>query len=147
MAKGIGGGLPLGAVIATGEVAKTFTPGSHGTTFGGNPVACAAANAVLDVIDQEFVAEVARKGEAFAERLRGIDGVKDVRGRGLMVGAVLERGVAKQTYALALKQGLIVNAPADDVIRFTPPLVITDEELDEAATRFAAALREAMEKE
>lgn len=147
MAKGIGGGLPLGAVIATGEVAKMFTPGSHGTTFGGNPVACAAANAVLDVIDQEFVAEVARKGEAFAERLRGIDGVKAVRGRGLMVGAVLERGVAKQTYALALKQGLIVNAPADDVIRFTPPLVITDEELDEAATRFAAALREAMEKE
>ncbi|OFT82045.1 acetylornithine transaminase [Corynebacterium sp. HMSC29G08] len=147
MAKGIGGGLPLGAVIATGEVAKTFTPGSHGTTFGGNPVACAAANAVLDVIDKDFLAEVARKGDAFAERLRGIDGVKAVRGRGLMVGAVLERGVAKQTYALALKNGLIVNAPANDVIRFTPPLVITDEELDEAATRFAAALREAMEKE
>lgn len=82
MAKGLGGGLPIGAVLATGEVAARFTPGSHGTTFGGNPVTCAAAEAVLGVIDDAFLADVRRKGEAFAERLHAVDGVAEVRGRG-----------------------------------------------------------------
>lgn len=142
MAKGLGAGLPLGAVIATGKVAETFTPGTHGTTFGGNPVACAASRVVLDTVDDAFLAEVARKGEVLAEALRAVDGVAEVRGRGLMLGAVLERNVAKQVVAAGLKHGVIVNAPSASVVRFTPPLVITDDELTEAARRFADALKE-----
>lgn len=140
MAKGLGGGLPIGAVLATGEVAARFTPGSHGTTFGGNPVTCAAAEAVLGVIDDAFLADVRRKGETFAAGLRGIDGVAEVRGRGLMRAAVLEREVAKETVAAALDKGLIINAPTASVVRFTPPLTITDEELQGASTRFGEAL-------
>lgn len=140
MAKGLGGGLPIGAVLATGEVAARFTPGSHGTTFGGNPVICAAAEAVLGVIDDAFLADVRRKGEAFAERLHAVDGVAEVRGRGLMLAAVLERDVAKETVAAALDKGLIINAPTPGVVRFTPPLVITDDELEAASTRFGEAL-------
>ena len=147
MAKGLGGGLPIGAVIATAKAAATFTPGTHGTTFGGNPVMCAAARAVLEVVDEAFLADVERKGVGLSERLQDVDGVKEVRGRGLMVGAVLERSVAKQATALGLTHGVILNAPAEDVVRFTPPLTISDSELDEAAVRFAAALHQAMEKE
>src|SRR5699024_849674 len=85
MAKGLGGGLPIGACLATGEAAKLFGPGKHGTTFGGNPVSAAAARAVLSVIDDEFCADVTRKGELFVEQLREVAGVADVRGRGLML--------------------------------------------------------------
>lgn len=140
MAKGLGGGLPIGAALATGTVAETLTPGSHGTTFGGNPIACAAAGAVLSTVDDAFLADVARKGSAFVEQLQRIDGVVEVRGRGLMLGAVLKDPVAKQTVAAGLTHGVILNAPSESVVRFTPPLVITDDELTEAATRFAAAL-------
>ena len=147
MAKGLGGGLPIGAVIATEEVAKTFTPGSHGTTFGGNPIACAAASTVLDTVDDAFLSEVVRKGKIFAEELRDLDGVEEVRGRGLMLGAVLERSVAKLAVALGLEHKLVLNAPSDNVIRFTPPLVITDDELSEAAERFSAVMSELHHKE
>lgn len=147
LAKGLGGGLPIGAVIASGKVAEAFTPGSHGTTFGGNPVACAAARAVLDIVDDAFLADVARKGTTFAQLLQQADGVACVRGRGLMLGAVLRRGVAKQAVACGLDHGLILNAPSDNVIRFTPPLVITDDELSEAAKRFAVVMSELEHKE
>lgn len=142
MAKGLGGGLPIGAVIATEEVARTFTPGSHGTTFGGNPIACAAASAVLDTVDDAFLSEVVRKGKIFAEELRDLDGVEEVRGRGLMLGAVLKRPVAKQAVPAGLKHGLVLNAPSDAVVRFTPPLVISDDELAEAVQRLDALLNE-----
>ncbi|WP_232507251.1 acetylornithine transaminase [Corynebacterium glaucum] len=142
MAKGLGGGLPIGAVIATEEVAKTFTPGSHGTTFGGNPIACAAASTVLDTVDDAFLSEVVRKGKIFAEELRDLDGVEEVRGRGLMLGAVLKRPVAKQAVPAGLKHGLVLNAPSDAVVRFTPPLVISDDELAEAVQRLDALLNE-----
>ncbi|GAA1175682.1 Acetylornithine aminotransferase [Corynebacterium glaucum] len=142
MAKGLGGGLPIGAVIATEEVARTFTPGSHGTTFGGNPIACAAASAVLDTVDDAFLSEVVRKGKIFAEELRDLDGVEEVRGRGLMLGAVLKRPVAKQAVPAGLKHGLVLNAPSDAVVRFTPPLVISDDELADAVQRLDALLNE-----
>ena len=146
MAKGLGGGLPIGATIARGEAAKLFTPGSHGTTFGGNPVSCAAATAVLATIDDAFLAEVRRKGQLLADATSKIPGVKEVRGRGLMLGVVLERPVAKRVVKLGLEHGVILNAPADDVIRLTPPLVISDEEIEQAARRLTAAIAEASEE-
>lgn len=146
MAKGLGGGLPIGATIARGEAAKLFTPGSHGTTFGGNPVSCAAATAVLATIDDAFLAEVRRKGQLLADATSKIPGGKEVRGRGLMLGVVLERPVAKRVVKLGLEHGVILNAPADDVIRLTPPLVISDEEIEQAARRLTAAIAEASEE-
>ncbi|UUA87866.1 acetylornithine transaminase [Corynebacterium pseudogenitalium] len=146
MAKGLGGGMPIGATIARGEAAKLFTPGSHGTTFGGNPVSCAAATAVLATIDDAFLAEVRRKGQVLYDATSKIPGVKEVRGRGLMLGVVLEQPVAKRVVTLGLEQGVILNAPADDVIRLTPPLVISDEEIAQAARRLAAAIAEASEE-
>ena len=146
MAKGIGGGLPLGVAIARGAAAKRFTPGSHGTTFGGNPVVCAAANAVLDVVDSAFTAEVARKGEEFAGLLRGLSGVAEVRGRGLMLGVVLDQPVAKDMVAEGLQHGVILNAPSTGVVRLTPPLVITDSEIREAAQRIGTTLAACTEK-
>ena len=146
MAKGLGGGLPIGATIARGEAAKLFTPGSHGTTFGGNPVSCAAATAVLVTIDDAFLAEVRRKGQVLYDAALKIPGVKEVRGRGLMLGVVLEQPVAKRVVKLGLEHGVILNAPADDVIRLTPPLVISDEEIAQAARRLTAAIAEASEE-
>lgn len=146
MAKGLGGGLPIGATIARGEAAKLFTPGSHGTTFGGNPVSCAAATAVLATIDDTFLAEVRRKGQVLYNAASAIPGVQEVRGRGLMLGMVLEQPVAKRVVTLGLEQGVILNAPADDVIRLTPPLVISDDEIAQAVERLAAAIAEASEE-
>ncbi|WP_291314657.1 acetylornithine transaminase [Corynebacterium sp. UBA2622] len=140
MAKGLGGGFPLGAVIACGPAASLFTPGSHGTTFGGNPVVCAAANAVLDVVDAEFTAAVAAKGSAFARGLGEIDGVAEVRGRGLMLGAVLDEPLAREVVTEGLAHGVILNAPSPSVVRLTPPLVITESEIADATDRIAATL-------
>ena len=143
MAKGLGAGLPIGATIVRGAAKDLLTPGSHGTTFGGNPVACAAANAVLDTIDAAFISEVRNKGERLAERVAALPGVVEVRGRGLMLGVVLERPVAKQVVSGGFKHGVIVNAPNDSVVRLTPPLVIEEADLDVAVNRFALALSDA----
>ena len=147
MAKGLGAGLPIGAVLARGKAAELFTPGSHGTTFGGNPVACAAANAVLDTVDDAFLAEVRRKGEKLAASVAALDGVQEVRGRGLMLGVVLDRPVAKDVVAKGLERGVIVNAPSTSVVRLTPPLIITDNDIDAAVERIALALADATENE
>lgn len=140
MAKGLGGGLPIGAVLAHGRAAELFTPGAHGTTFGGNPVACAAANAVLEVLDDEKIAAVKTKGERFIEKLTATPGVTEVRGRGLMLGVVLDDAVAKEAVSLGYEHGLILNAPAANVIRLTPPLIITEEQIDDACQRLATVL-------
>ncbi|MGP6174870.1 acetylornithine transaminase [Corynebacterium sp. A21] len=142
MAKGLGGGLPIGACLATGKAAGLFAPGSHGTTFGGNPVACAAANAVLDVIDAEFCAEVIAKGQYFIDELEKLDTVEEVRGRGLMLGVVLKKPVAKQAVTEGFDHGLILNAPAEDIIRLTPPLVINEQEIEQALTGLRALITE-----
>lgn len=146
MAKGLGGGLPIGATIARGPAAGLFTAGSHGTTFGGNPVACAAAGAVLRTVDDGFLAEVRRKGQLLRDEASRIPGVKDVRGRGLMLGVVLDAEVAKLVVTHGLERGVILNAPNDTVIRLTPPLVINDEEIRQAAERLAGAIADATER-
>lgn len=146
MAKGLGGGMPIGATLATGAAASLFQPGSHGTTFGGNPVSCAAAKAVLKLIDADFLASVKAKGERLTKGIEKLSGVTGVRGRGLMLGVALEKPVAKLAVTAGYQHGLILNAPSTQVIRLTPPLVITDEQIDEAVERLGATLATASKK-
>jgi acetylornithine/N-succinyldiaminopimelate aminotransferase len=146
MAKGIGGGFPLGALVANERVAKAFVPGSHGTTYGGNPLACAAGNAVLDVIlAPGFMAEVARVGARFRAGLEALvhhygDVFSAVRGQGLMQGLVcaVPNGEV-QTACLA--EGLLAVAAGDNVLRLVPPLIVSDAEIDEALVRLDGAAR------
>ena len=145
MAKGLAGGMPIGAVIANEKTAALFTPGAHGTTFGGNPIACAAANAVLEIVDDPFCAEVRAKGETVKAAVEKLAGVDYVRGRGLMLGVVLTEPVAKEAVRIGLKHGVILNAPSEKIIRLTPPLVISDEEIDRAVVALEATLSECLE--
>ena len=141
MAKGLGGGLPIGACLAHGHAAELMQPGKHGTTFGGNPVSCAAAGAVLHVIDDDFCHGVATQGQRLAELITEcVPGVVEVRGRGLMVGVVLEQPIAQEVVKEALNHGLILNAPSPSVLRLTPPLVVTDEDCETAVSRLAETI-------
>ena len=145
MAKGLAGGMPIGAVIARGKAATLFTPGSHGTTFGGNPIACAAAEAVLRIVDEDFCHSVREKGQRLVDAVDKLEGVDYVRGRGLMLGIVLRAPVAKEVVTRGLENGVILNAPTENVVRLTPPLTITDEELSTAIEAFAATLAQCLE--
>ncbi|MFD5429096.1 acetylornithine transaminase [Streptomyces sp. NPDC127084] len=131
LAKGLGGGLPLGAVVAFGEAADLFKPGQHGTTFGGNPVACAAGLAVLSTLDGTLD-EVKRTGERLRNGIEslGHPTVSHVRGAGLLLGIVLTEPLATQVQQAAQDAGLLVNAPAPDIVRIMPPLIIGDTEVD-----------------
>lgn len=142
LAKGLGGGLPIGACIATGRAASLFGPGSHGSTFGGNPVSCAAALAVLDAIEADgLLARATSLHEAFAsglvDRSHGL--VSNVRGRGLLMAAVLVDQPAAELELAARSAGLIVNAVAPDAIRVAPPLTITDRDVADALDRWDVA--------
>jgi len=134
LAKGLGGGMPIGACLAGGVAAEVFKPGSHGSTFGGNPLACAAALATLEAIDQEGLLENAtRIGEHIRAGLRaalaGLSGVVDIRGEGLMIGIELDRPCA-ELVAIAREQGVLINVTADKVIRLVPPLIYGQAEAD-----------------
>lgn len=147
MAKALANGLPIGAVVARGEAGKAFGPGDHATTFGGGPVVCAAALAVLDTIEEdELVARAANLGVGMTARLAALGEhsplVEGVRGRGLLQALVLDRPAAAAVTAAALRRGLVVNAVAPGVVRLAPPLVITESELDEMAARLGAALED-----
>ncbi|MER5558462.1 MULTISPECIES: acetylornithine transaminase [Streptomyces] len=133
LAKGLGGGLPLGATVAFGAAAELLKPGMHGTTFGGNPVACAAGLAVLDVLAADGALD---RVKSTGEKLRaGIEAlghplVSHVRGAGLLLGIVLNEPLAPQVQQAAQDAGFLVNAPAPDVVRLMPPLIIGDAEVD-----------------
>ncbi len=133
LAKGLGGGLPLGATVAFGAAAELFKPGHHGTTFGGNPVACAAGIAVVDTIAAEGLLENTKRA---GEKLRGgIEAlghrlVGHVRGAGLLLGIVLTEPLAPQVQQAAQDAGFLVNAPAPDVVRLMPPLNVRDDEVE-----------------
>jgi acetylornithine/N-succinyldiaminopimelate aminotransferase len=134
LAKALGGGLPIGAMIARPEIASSFTPGSHGSTFGGNPVACAAAGAVMDAIDQDGVLENASSvGAYILERLgkfaKSCDRIAEVRGLGMIIGVVLKHDTRPIVDA-CLKERLLVNGTAGNVLRLLPPLNLTREEAD-----------------
>lgn len=144
IAKAMGGGVPIGACAARGEAAEILQPGDHGTTYGGGPLACSAAAAALRVIENEDLPGNARRmGATFREGLEALRskfGHLEVRGRGLMLAMVLAKPVAKDVAGLALEDGLIINAIGADVLRFLPPLIITQEHITEALQKLNRAL-------
>jgi acetylornithine aminotransferase len=134
VAKALGNGVPIGACLASGRAAELMQPGSHGTTFGGNPLACRAALAVIDTIENEqLVAHAAQLGrhllDGFDTRLGDTTGVASIRGLGLMIGIELDRPCA-ELVARALDQGLLINVTAERVIRLLPPLITTEKQAD-----------------
>jgi acetylornithine/N-succinyldiaminopimelate aminotransferase len=131
VAKGLGGGIPIGACIGLGDAATLLQPGNHGTTFGGNPVACAAALAVLDTIEKEGLLDHATAtGERLRAGLAAEPRVTEVRGRGLFVGLDLSEPLSAEVAAAALARGFIVNSPTPSRVRFAPPLVIGHDDVD-----------------
>ncbi len=145
LAKGLGGGLPIGAVLASGPAATALRKGDHGTTFGGNPVACAAALAVLRTIEDDGLLEAAAKlGDRLARGIEALESplVSHVRGVGLWLGVVLTAPVAAAVELAAREAGFLLNAPAPDVLRLAPPLVLTEAQVD----AFLAALPAVLER-
>lgn len=145
LAKTLGAGFPIGACLARGDAANIFQPGDHASTFGGNPLACAAAIATLEVIHEDGLADDARDlGEYFQGKLRSLLSsgapIKEVRGMGLMIAAEFTEPIAKQVAAGALDRGLILNPIGDHIIRFLPPLIITTSDVDEAVSIIIAAI-------
>ena len=141
LAKGLAGGFPIGACIAAEPYAELFQPGSHGTTFGGNPMAAACALAVIQAIESEdLLARVAQSGEVLAAQISTHDLVTDVTGRGLLRGVVLAEPVSTHVVRRGLEAGLIVNAPTPHRIRLAPPLILTTQQAREAADVLAAVL-------
>lgn len=146
MAKGLGGGFPIGAIVGVPKLNDIFQPGKHASTFGGNPLACAASLATLDVIEEEgLVRQAGEKGNAFRDRLGEFVGkyehVKEVRGRGFMIGLVLDQPVQPLVEKLT-EMGLLALATAGNVLRLLPPLNVKDGELDEAVDIIDDALAE-----
>ncbi|MCT9001909.1 acetylornithine transaminase [Microbacterium memoriense] len=144
VAKGIGGGFPIGALITFGGASELFSPGTHGSTFGGNALATAVASAVLGEIEQAGLVEnAALRGEQLRAAITAIDSplVVGCRGRGLLIGIALSRPVAGAVVAAAQQHGLIINAANDETIRIAPALTIGDVEIDEFLTLFTQTLR------
>jgi acetylornithine/N-succinyldiaminopimelate aminotransferase len=146
VAKALGNGVPVGACWARAEVAAAFSPGDHGSTFGGQPLAMAAARATLAVLEAEDApGRAERAGARLAAGLAQLDGVDHVRGRGLLVGAVLAAPVAPAATRAALAAGLVVNAPRPDVLRLAPSLLVSDDEVDQAVGVLADVLPTVLE--
>lgn len=146
VAKALGNGVPIGACLASGKAAEVFQPGTHGSTFGGNPLACAAALAVVDTIKSGSLANrAATLGDkilsGMASALDGVAGVKEIRGLGLLIGIELDRP-CKELMQTALDKGLVINVTADSVIRLLPPLVMSDEEADQLVIGVASLVKE-----
>lgn len=145
VAKALANGLPIGAAVAHGDAAGAFGPGDHATTFGGNPVTCAAANAVIDTIESDGVLDnVRRRSQQLRDGIADMVGsyplVTGVRGRGLLLGVELDQPVAAAVQAACEDRFLIVNAVGSDVVRLAPPLTVTDDEVDLALAVLADAL-------
>jgi len=145
-AKGLGNGIPIGACLARGDAARVFAPGNHGSTFGGNPLACAAALAVLETLESDNLLERARLlGERILDGLRsglaGNNAVSDIRGKGLMVGVELTEPCG-HLVGRALEQGLLLNVTRDNVVRLLPPLILTDAEADDLVARVTRVINE-----
>ena len=145
VAKALGNGVPIGACLASGAAAELFAPGNHGSTFGGNPLACAAALTVCETIAAEQLWERAaalgtRISDDLRTALQGVAGVSEIRGQGLMIGIELDRSCA-ELVTRALEAGLLINVTADSVIRLLPPLVMTEQQADRLVSDLGAIVR------
>ncbi len=145
LAKALGNGVPIGACLAGGKAADVFGPGNHGSTFGGNPLSCRAALAVIDVMEQENLAQrAAELGQyfvaQFTEQLRGVAEVTAIRAKGLMVAVQLERDCG-ELVKQALHEGLLINVTAGNVIRLLPPLVLTSAEADQIISKVSTLVK------
>ena len=146
LAKGLGSGVPIGACMAGGKAAGLFGPGNHGSTFGGNPLACTAALTTIETIEQDgLMANAEHVGtlirQLMSEALAGVKGVVDIRGHGLMIGIELDRPCS-ELVGKALATGLLINVTADKVIRLLPPLIFSENEAKELVDRSAPLIRE-----
>ena len=145
LAKGLGGGVPIGACVAKGTAATLFQPGSHGSTFGGNLLACAAALATLDIVESE---QLCRNATEIGEHIRAslkralaeTQGIKEIRGQGLLIGIELDRPCG-ELVKTALDAGLLINVTADNVVRLVPPLILSRAEADQLVTELAPLIR------
>jgi len=143
LAKGLGGGLPLGAMISLGSTTPQFSPGEHGTTFGGNPVAAAAGLAAINVIEKNRLMTSTKSFEKRLKiKLQVVRGVTEVRGRGLLIGIGLNGDYAKELAGLLAERGILVNAPNADTIRIAPPLIVTKVQIDKFISVFKQCLQE-----
>jgi acetylornithine aminotransferase len=145
LAKGLGNGVPIGACLARGAAAQVLKPGSHGSTFSGNPLVCRVGLTVLDILergryDRRAAALGARMLAGLRQSLAGVEGVREIRGRGLMLAVELDRP-CKEILHLALERGLLVNVTADSVVRLLPPLIVTDAEADQIVSGVADCVR------
>ena len=150
LAKSLGNGVPIGACLARGPAAEVFQAGNHGSTFGGNPLACRAALAVLKVLeDGQFERRAAQSGkrilEGLQQNLAGTPGVKEIRGQGLMLAVELERP-CKELLKTALEHGLLINIASDKIIRLLPPLIISEDEADEIVQTLTNVVRVFLEQ-
>jgi acetylornithine aminotransferase len=143
MAKGLGGGVPIGALVTFGRASELYQAGHHGSTFGGNPLVTAAALAVLDEIERaDLIGNSERRGKQLSDGIRTLGSplVAEVRGQGLLIGIGLVDPIAKQLSAAALERGLIINAANESSIRLAPPLIVGDSEVAEFLELFASSL-------
>jgi acetylornithine aminotransferase len=145
LAKGLGNGVPIGACLARGAAAEVLQPGKHGSTFGGNPLVCAAALAVLDTLEKErLVARAAELGQrllkGFENELGDLAAVRAIRGRGLMLGIELDRP-CPELVKQALEQGLLINVTAERVVRLLPPLILSDDQADTIVAQVSQLIR------
>ena len=149
IAKALGNGVPIGACLARGKAADMMQPGSHGTTFGGNPLACSAALAVLDTMEQEKLVEHAailgqQLLKGFTSSLKDLQGVTEIRGHGLMIGIELDRPCT-ELIGKALSQGLLINVTAERVVRLLPPLITTEKQADMIVAKVSDLIRDFLE--
>jgi len=143
LAKGLGGGLPLGAMISLGSNTPRFSPGEHGTTFGGNPVAAAAGLAAINLIEKKWLMTSAKSFEKRLKiKLGAVRGITEVRGRGLLIGIGLNGDYAKELAARLADRGILVNAPNADTIRIAPALIVTKVQIDKFITVFTQCMQE-----
>jgi acetylornithine/succinyldiaminopimelate/putrescine aminotransferase len=141
IAKALGGGLPAGALITGERLSDVLAPGDHGSTFAGGPVVAAAAHAALDIVgDPALLARVRELGDRLQESLRELPAVIAVRGRGLMVAADIDRSAPDVVRRALLEQHLVINATGPQTLRFLPPLIVDEAQVDDAVRRLANAL-------
>jgi acetylornithine/N-succinyldiaminopimelate aminotransferase len=145
-AKALGAGFPIGAVMANNRAAEHFVPGDHGCTFGGNPLACACGNTVMkELFDNGLLEHVNKMSSYIFEKLNALcekyEKIKLVRGKGLLIGVMMEDGCKTQVINNAIEQHLLLAGAGNEVVRFLPPLNVTEEEIDTAVERFEKAVQ------